>query len=147
MKIRYAGRTQGASHPFISRVTIRIERRPMYGARLMPANAITTAEDSADGKSLRWGQGRRLEFIDFRLLWEGRINRGELVDFFGISTPQASLDLARYMELAPGNLAYDRSEKVYRATADFKAVLVPGDSQAYLNPLLAIHSGVLPASQ
>ena len=43
-----------------------------------------------------WGQERRLEFIDFRLLWEGRLNRADLTTFFRISVPQASLDLAKY---------------------------------------------------
>ena len=49
----------------------------------------------------KWGQAQRLEFIEFRLYWEGKLNRRDLIDFFGISTPQASLDLARYMEFAP----------------------------------------------
>jgi hypothetical protein len=42
-----------------------------------------------------WGQERRLEFIDFRVLWDGRINRAELVEFFGTSIQQASHDLAK----------------------------------------------------
>jgi hypothetical protein len=46
-----------------------------------------------------WGQERRLEFIDFRLLWEGRLNRADITTFFRISVPQASLDLAKYQEL------------------------------------------------
>jgi len=113
----------------------------------MPTHATVPAEARADGKGLRWGQGRRLEFIDFRLLWEGRINRADLVDFFGISIPQASLDLARYMDLAPGNLTYDRSDKVYRATPEFKAAVTSDDSQTYLNQLLGLSSGVLPVEQ
>ena len=68
----------------------------------------------------RWGQERRLAFIDFRLRWEGRINRSDLTDFFGISVPQASLDISRYMEFAPQNLQYDRSARVYLATPEFR---------------------------
>ena len=30
-----------------------------------------------------WGQDRRLEFIDFRLLWEGRLNRADITTFSG----------------------------------------------------------------
>ena len=60
---------------------------------------------------LRWGVERRLEFIEFRLYWEGRINRADIVDQFGVSVPQASKDLSRYQELAPDNIAYDRREK------------------------------------
>ena len=95
----------------------------------------------------RWGQERRLEFIDFRLLWEGRINRAEIVDFFGISIQQASLDLARYMQAAPANLAYDKSEKVYRATDKFKAAFANSQSQAFLNQLLAVTTGTLNPTQ
>jgi predicted DNA-binding transcriptional regulator YafY len=97
-------------------------------------------------KGSSWGQGRRLEFIEFRLLWQGKINRGELVDFFGTSIQQASLDLARYIELAPGNLEYDKSEKVYRATAKLHPVLIPQDSQSYLDQLSGSASGCLPSA-
>ena len=38
----------------------------------------------------RWGQERRLEFIDYRLRWDGQINRSSLTDFFGISVPPVS---------------------------------------------------------
>ena len=36
-------------------------------------------------KTSNWSQDKRLEFIDFRLQWTGKINRSDLVDFFGIS--------------------------------------------------------------
>jgi hypothetical protein len=90
-----------------------------------------------------WGQERRLEFIDFRLLWEGRINRAELVRFFGISIPQASLDISRYTELAPRNLEYDKSDKVYRKTSHFEPAITPAESQRFLNQLRAITTGAL----
>jgi len=49
-----------------------------------------------DGREeLRWSIERRLECIDFRLFWEGHINRSDLTDQFGISTPQTSADLAQ----------------------------------------------------
>jgi hypothetical protein len=84
-----------------------------------------------------------LEFIDWRLCWEGRINRSDLTAFFGISVPQASLDIARYIELAPNNARYDRSNKVYVASETFQA-LYPGTTpERYLNELLARSVGVL----
>jgi hypothetical protein len=95
----------------------------------------------------RWGQDRRLEFIDFRLRWEGHLNRGDLKDFFGISTPQASLDLARYTELAPQNLVYDRGARRYVCGADFAPLYsATGMPSKYLNELLAIGTGVLDSS-
>lgn len=84
----------------------------------------------------RWGQERRLEFIDFRLLWEGRLNRSDLTGFFGISVPQASLDFSAYQELAPDNMAYDRTLKAYVAGPSFKPVLTNPDPGHYLNELL-----------
>lgn len=83
----------------------------------------------------RWGQDRRLEFIDFRLLWEGRVNRSDLTSFFRISVPQASLDLAKYSELAPENLVYDRTLKSYVASKDFQPVFANKDGAQYLNEL------------
>jgi len=89
----------------------------------------------------RWGPERRREFIDFRLQWEGRINRAELVDFFGISTQQASADLANYAEVAPDNLEYDKSAKVYRATSGFKPVFPVSDARHYLGQLADMQQG------
>lgn len=95
-----------------------------------------------DGREeLRWGIERRLEFIDFRLFWEGRINRSDLTDQFGISTPQASADLARYQELAPANLTYDASLKRYMATPGFRSAFEVEDSDRYLAQLRSIASG------
>ncbi|WP_081862537.1 helix-turn-helix transcriptional regulator [Chromobacterium haemolyticum] len=103
----------------------------------------TTHLDSGPKPSPRWGQDRRLAFIDFRLRWEGRINRSNLTDFFGISVPQASLDIARYIELAPQNLIYDRSSRVYQTTADFHPLYTTTQPQQYLNELLASATGIL----
>lgn len=91
----------------------------------------------------RWGQDRRLAFIDFRLRWDGRINRSDLTDYFSISVPQASLDIARYIELAPQNLSYDRSSRVYLATEAFRPLNNESQPQRYLNDLLASTTGVI----
>ncbi|MFT5545607.1 MAG: hypothetical protein ACI8YD_001287, partial [Rheinheimera aquimaris] len=95
----------------------------------------------------RWGQERRLEFIDFRLQWEGRVNRSDLTDFFRISIPQASLDFSVYQELAPGNMIYDRTQKTYVATESFKAIMVNPSPYQYLNELLWRDSNVLSGSE
>lgn len=72
--------------------------------------------------SNKWNQERRLEFIEYRLCWNNQINRADLVHFFGISIPQASLDLSKYIEMAPQNLIYDRRAKVYLKTSRFKPI-------------------------
>ncbi|MHB8724023.1 MAG: WYL domain-containing protein [Casimicrobiaceae bacterium] len=88
------------------------------------------------GLKERWGPERRREFIDFRLQWDGKINRAELVEHFGISIQQASADLARYSELAPDNLVYDKSAKVYRAAARFRPLAAASDARHYLSQLM-----------
>jgi hypothetical protein len=95
----------------------------------------------------RWSQERRLEFIDFRLRWDGRLNRTDLTEFFGMSVPQASLDIARYEELAPRNLAYDRSARVYVAGADFRALYPSSSPQRYMEELLSTASAAASTGQ
>lgn len=94
--------------------------------------------DQARSPRGRWGQERRLEFIDTRLAWEGRLNRSALTDFFSISVPQASLDLAKYMELAPANMQYDPSQKTYVALPSFKPAFADASSSRYLAELYAL---------
>jgi hypothetical protein len=94
-------------------------------------------------RRMRWSIETRLEFIEFRLFWEGALNRSDLVDYFGVSVPQASADLARYLEIAPHNLEYDRSGKRYLATKNFRPVFKQPDAERYLNQLHSIGNHVL----
>lgn len=106
--------------------------------------------DSSKRNSNKWTQTRRLEFIDFRLGIDGKINRQDLVDYFGISVPQASLDLSHYHELVASanpprlNLVYDRHLKVYLRSDDFKP-LYPElcAPESFLNDLLLSARGEL----
>lgn len=107
-----------------------------------PASPTSDTSEAPGRSSGRWSQERRLEFIDFRLRWDGRLNRSDLMDFFGISVPQASLDISRYTELAPGNLVYDRSSRVYVASDAFSPLYASSDASRYLNELLAQVAGV-----
>lgn len=102
----------------------------------------STAHTPESRVSTRWGPEKRLEFIDFRLRWDGRLNRGDISDFFGISTPQASLDIARYLEMAPGNACYDRSERTYIATEAFQPLFPSSQPQKYLSDLLMQAYGI-----
>jgi hypothetical protein len=47
-------------------------------------------------------------------------NRQLLADYFGISIPQVSLDIAAYTNIASKNIRYDRSAKEFTRTPDFK---------------------------
>lgn len=91
----------------------------------------------------RWSQDRRLRFIDFRLSWEGVLNRQDLHDQFGISSQQASLDLREYIDRVPHNIEYDRKAKVYRATSEFKPLFSSSGAPQYLTQLFALNAGLV----
>ena len=83
-------------------------------------------------EKIRWGTERRLEFIEFRLYWEGGVRRGDITEKFGVSTPQASADLGLYQQLAPNNLVYDSSEKRYVSTEHFQPLFLDLRADVYL---------------
>ena len=109
----------------------------------MAQEADTGKVEGEARQGLRWGVERRLEFIDFRLFWDGRINRSDLTEQFGISIPQASADLARYQEMAPNNLGYDPSLKCYLATQAYRPVFQVEDASRYLAQLHSLASGTI----
>ena len=92
---------------------------------------------------LRWGVERRLEFIEFRLFWEGHLNRGDLMDAFGVSVNQASTDLNRYIGIAPSNMAYDKSARTYIPGTKFKPLFLKPDASCYLSQLHSVADGIL----
>lgn len=95
---------------------------------------MTRDTERTGGSRAQIAQQKRLELIDFRLAWEGRVNRADLVNTFGISVPQATLDFTRYQELHPGNAEYDRSAKEYVPTSAFKAAY----ATSYVDSLLGL---------
>lgn len=95
------------------------------------------------GSGLRWGVEQRLEFIEFRLFWEGRANRSDLIAAFGVSDNQASNDLTRYVRMAPKNTYYDRSARAYVPCADFAPLFLKPDASGYLAQLRSVADGIL----
>lgn len=91
---------------------------------------------------MRWGVEQRLEFIEFRLFWEGSINRSDIKDTFGVSVPQASKDLSLYQERAPGNMEYDTREKRYIAQPEFTLRYLEPDPYVYLSRLRSVSEGL-----
>lgn len=91
------------------------------------------AEQKVTRKSkLRWSIERRLEFLEFRLYWDGRLNRYDLMSVFGISVNQASTDLNRYLKLAPENMIYDKSLRTYIPSPTFSPLFFQPDASIYL---------------
>ena len=91
-------------------------------------------------ETIRWGVRRRLEFIDFRLFWYGRLNRKDMAETFGISPQQASIDIGQYETMAPNNLAYDPAEKAYMRAERFVPAFVGETVERYLFQLVAIEN-------
>jgi len=87
---------------------------------------------------MRWGVEKRLEFIEFRLFWEGGINRADIMEQFGVSVPQASKDLSLYEQKAPGNLAYDKRQKCYVPAPGFKPTFLKPEADRYLTQLRTV---------
>ena len=65
---------------------------------------------------------QRMRFIDFLLAEYGYINRSGLIEYFGVSVPQASADFKHYLELAPQNMEYSKSKKVYEKTHKYNPI-------------------------
>lgn len=92
---------------------------------------------------LRWGVAQRLEFIEFRLFWEGYVNRSDLMEQFGLSVNQASADLNRYIGFAPENMVYDKSARTYVPGPQFKPHFLEPDASRYLTQLRSVAEGIL----
>jgi hypothetical protein len=97
----------------------------------------------AEKADLRWGIERRLEFIEFRLFWEGHVNRGDLMGAFGVSVNQASTDLNRYIGKASDNIAYDKSARTYIRGPNFTPLFLKPDAGRYLSQLRSVADGIL----
>lgn len=89
-------------------------------------------------RNLVWSALQRLQFIEFRLLWERHVNRSDLIEAFGISVPQSTLDFKEYMERAPGNMDYDKRRRHYFPMPTFKPVFISDSAEGYLSQLVAL---------
>jgi predicted DNA-binding transcriptional regulator YafY len=92
---------------------------------------------------LRWGVEQRLEFIEFRLFWEGHVNRSDLMEQFGVSVNQASTDLNRYIGFAPDNMVYDKSARTYVRGPNYSAHFLKPDASRYLAQLRSLADGIM----
>lgn len=113
----------------------------------MPFDMLSGMESSVNNTSEaakpRWGQARRLAFIDLRLQYDGRINRSDIQNFFQISTPQATADLDLYRKLAGSNLRYDGRQKAYVAEPDFVPLFGDQTADRYLDELYRLESALV----
>lgn len=64
-------------------------------------------------------QKKRLAYIDFFLFLVGKIDQPDLINRFGVTPFEAIQDLALYREIAPQNIEFDSSKKIYRRGKEF----------------------------
>jgi predicted DNA-binding transcriptional regulator YafY len=98
-------------------------------------------------KGANWSVERRYEFMEFRLFWQGHINRGDLMEAFGISVQQASKDFANYIECRKSNLIYDKRLRTYLRGKNFKPRYFKPDAAEYFSQLQAVEQGLVPEAQ
>ena len=98
-------------------------------------------------KGANWSVERRYEFMEFRLYWQGNINRSDLMEAFGISVQQASKDFANYIEGRKSNLTYDKSLRTYLRGKNFKPRYFQPDAAEYFAQLQAVEQGLCCATR
>jgi predicted DNA-binding transcriptional regulator YafY len=77
---------------------------------------------------------QRYRLIEIVALWEGKLNAGHLIDYFGIGRQQASKDINEYhSSVGPGNLVYNSSLKGYEPSETFAPKVTLGDADEYLH--------------
>lgn len=98
-------------------------------------------------RQLNWGAERRNAFIEFRVFWHGRINRSDLMETFGISLQQASLDLSGYSDQWKRNLVYDKSQRAYVRGKNFTPHFITPSAEDYFAQLRAVDQGLVSREQ
>lgn len=73
-------------------------------------------------EGLSHAQRERLAYVEFRLYFMGEIGRADLAGRFGVAPAGATRDLAMYREIAPYNIEFDGSSKVYRIGKTFSPI-------------------------
>jgi hypothetical protein len=88
-----------------------------------------------------WQIDHRRAFIEHCVFWRARLRLGDLVDVFGISRTQASLDVNAYIADHPDHLVYDKSRKYYVPGPSFAAHYTSLEPSDHLGRLLAMAGG------
>ena len=98
-------------------------------------------------ESLSQVQRERLAYIDFRLYFFGEIGRPDLISRFGVAPAGATRDLAQYREIAPQNIIFDASSKIYRIGQVFSPVFNHASQRVLSALALGFGDGVNGATQ
>lgn len=92
-------------------------------------------------------QRERLAYIDFRLYFFGEVGRPDLIERFGMAPAAATRDLALYREIAPQNITFDGSNKIYRIGLAFSPLFDHAPQRVLSALALGFGDGVNGATQ
>lgn len=70
-----------------------------------------------------WASRERACFIERCAFWRGVVNRGNVMDVFGVSAAQCSADFTKYQQTNPAALIYQMRRKRYEGAVGMKCVL------------------------
>jgi hypothetical protein len=98
-------------------------------------------------ESLSHAQRERLAYIDFRLYFLGEVGRPDLISRFGVAPAGATRYLALYREIAPKNIEFDGSSKVYRIGKQFAPLFEHAPQRVLSSLALGFGDGVNEVSQ
>ena len=98
-------------------------------------------------ESLSHAQRERLAYIDFRLYFFGEIGRPDLANRFGVAPAGATRDIALYREIAPQNIEFDGSSKVYRIGKQFLPIFEHAPQRVLSSLALGFGEGLSGLSQ
>lgn len=98
-------------------------------------------------ESLSHAQRERLAYIDFRLYFMGEVGRPDLASRFGVAPAGATRDLALYREIAPQNIEFDGSNKIYRIGKTFAPIFEHAPQRVLSALALGFGDGVNGESQ
>ena len=94
-------------------------------------------------ESLSHAHRERLAYVEFRLYFMGEIGRPDLAGRFGVAPAGATRDLALYREIAPHNIEFDGSSKVYRISKAFSPIFEHAPQRVLSALSLGFGDGVL----
>lgn len=96
---------------------------------------ITKKEVESWKDSLNFAQFQRLSFFETKLIWEGKVNRSDVCDHFGVTANHFTREIRDYKKYCQNNLEYDNAERAYVAKETFKPIFSKSDAQSYLSLL------------
>ena len=68
---------------------------------------------------MRWEDIKRYQVIEALLLWEGRLNARQLMDYFATSRPTAQKYITEYKQINPDGFDFNSHERAHIAKEDF----------------------------